>query len=71
MTEDLEEFYQDHEEDLNSKNFKLLIDEFEDVDCLFTGLETFDIKPVLNNDVNLIVTDIKKITKQTKNNKLF
>ena len=71
VSDELEDFYKDHDEDKNQKNFRLLIDEFEDIDLLFNGLETFDIKPVLSNEEEVCIVDIRKSTKPTNNKNLF
>ena len=71
LSDELEEFYNDHDEELNQKNFKLLIDEWEDLDLELPSLETFTINPVLNNDKGLIEIDVKKELKSPGKNNLF
>jgi hypothetical protein len=71
VSQELEDFYKDHDEDKNQKNFRLLIDEFEDMDFLFPGLETFDINPVLSTEEEVCIVDIKSKVKPSNNKTLF
>lgn len=71
MMEELDEFYKDHDEDENKKNFRLLIDEWESLDFQLPKFETFDIKPVLDTDKGLIETVIKRKRISHNRNNLF
>lgn len=73
MNEELEEYYESYLDEENCHNFKLLIDEWDNIDLSIPEFETMDITPILNKDKGLIEVDIKSksYTKHTNNNKLF
>ena len=68
LSEELEDFYHDHNEELNKKNLKLLIDEFEDLGTKHKGLEPLEFKPVLNKETRVEIIDVRKHLKQKDNN---
>jgi len=71
LADELEEFYQDHDKDINKNNFKLLIDEWDGIGDMHIELETFAINPVLNTEEGFKEIDIKKELKPSNKKNLF
>jgi hypothetical protein len=66
--DEIEDFFNDYEESKNTK-LKMLIDEFASDNLCYSGLETFEIKPVLSKSENIIITNIN--SKKNNNKNLF
>jgi hypothetical protein len=66
--DEIEDFFNDYEESKNTK-LKMLIDEFASDNLSYSGLETFEIKPVLSKSENIIITNIN--SKKNNNKNLF